>query len=627
MRQMTGQSSKLEADHIAYGDSILRAALTLTIWLSLSLFATAAEYRWSGVDRVVAMSDPHGDFDAMVRTLSNAGVTDVDGNWTGGETHLVITGDLLDRGADSRKIMDLVMQLEVQAPESGGKVILTLGNHEVMNLVGDLRYVAPGEYAAFADEESDDERERWFRILLATRQVQTDGGVDEMALRAEFDRDRPPGFYAHRQAFSSDGKYGQWLMQKPMMVVVNDTAYTHGGMPPMVAELGLDKLNEQLRAEVNDYVFAMEKLFELGLIDPATNFYEQGRIAEGIATDASIPPETLSALDTVVSLNDARVHSQTSPLWYRGTVGCSVLSEGDVIAGALAAVGASRVVIGHTPTVTRQVLERFDGRVIEIDTGMLNAAYKGSGFALILEDDHVAVAQERTDELTTPVKHPRRVGERADSLTAEALTELLTSGEITSTTTDEAGRTVVEVNRNGSTVTALFAPSPRKKGLEPELAAYKLDLMMDLDIVPVTVSREVDGNRGTLQFLPKNARDETYRAGSGQGGGAWCPLRSQWSSLYIFDVLVNNEGRLPNSMVYSTGNWQLMSMGHAGAFGTGKGRPKYLAEAELKLTTTWAATLTGLSNEVLTQQLGEVLSRRQISAIGKRRDALLEEAR
>jgi hypothetical protein len=589
--------------------------------------ATADEYRWTGVDRVVAMSDPHGAYDAMLRTLGNAGVTDADGNWAAGETYLVITGDLLDRGADSRNIMDLVMRLESQAVESGGKVILTFGNHEVMNLVGDLRYVARAEYAAFADEETPEERDRWFQILLATRTVQTDGAVDEVALRAEFERDRPPGFYAHRRAFSSTGKYGQWLMQKPLMVVVNDTAFVHGGMSPLVAELGLDKLNSQMRAEVNDYAIALEKLFELGLIDPAVNFYEHGRIAEGIATDASLPAETLAALDTVVRLNDAAVHDLMSPLWYRGTVGCSILAEGDVIDAALAAVGAKRVVIGHTPTVTRRVLERFDGRVIEIDTGMLRAAYRGSGHALIIENGEVRVAQERTSELTVPVRHPRRVGERADSLTTEALTDLLQNGEIVSVENDAFGGTVVEIARGESTISAKFMEKiTRRKGQEPDVAAFRLDLAIGLDLVPVTVAREVNGQQGTLHFLPKDTRNETYRSNAGQGGSAWCPIQRQWNSLYIFDVLINNEKRLPNSMVYNTSNWQLMSMGHSGSFGTRKGRPKYLADTRLDLTSEWRKALTGLTDETLESQLGDVLSKRQISAIGSRRDMLLREA-
>jgi hypothetical protein len=583
----------------------------------------AGQYRFTGVERVVAMSDPHGAYDAFAGTLTNAGILDADGNWAAAATHLVVTGDLMDRGADSRRIMDLVMQLEEQAPVAGGMVHLTLGNHEVMNLVGDLRYVAVGEYAAFADEESAEERERWFQSMLSARRLATEGEVDEAALREEFNKLRPPGFYAHRRAFGSEGKYGRWLLQKPLVVVVNDTAFVHGGLSPMVADLGLDQLNDEMRSQVADYLVAVEALNNAGLVDPAMNFYDHGAAAEALLADETVPAEIRAALEAVLALNDAPVHDSGGPLWYRGNVGCSLPTEGEALDASLAAIGASRVVIGHTPTIGRQVLERFDGRVIEIDTGMLKTAYQGSGFALIIEGDEIAVAQEDGAELTAPMPHPRHVGDRDDDLDVDALESLLATGEIVSRNEDESGRTIVEISGGGHTVSALFVRSPRKKGLEPEVAAYRLDRLLGADIVPVTVAREVDGRRGSLQFLAARTRDEAYRSNSGQGGGAWCPLPRQWNSLYIFDVLTNNNGRAPNTMVYNTGNWSVMSMGHDKAFGTRVTRPGYLQEQILDITSSWEAALQSLTDDRLNEALVDVLSKRQITAIGKRRDYLL----
>ncbi len=193
----------------------LQVAACLLLPLLISASAFADQYRWTGVPRVVALSDPHGAYDAMVRTLTNAGVVDDTLAWSGGNSHLVITGDLLDRGADSRKIMDFVMRLESEAAGSGGMVHLTLGNHEVMNLVGDLRYVSPGEFAAFANEESGTQREEWFRRFREAEALKSVITPSEKALREAFDKNRPRGFYGHRQAFGSEGKYGRWLLQKP----------------------------------------------------------------------------------------------------------------------------------------------------------------------------------------------------------------------------------------------------------------------------------------------------------------------------------------------------------------------------------------------------------------------------
>ena len=64
-------------------------------------------------------------------------------HWAAGRAHVVSLGDLLDRGADSRKVMDLLMRLQGEAAAAGGQLHVVLGNHEAMNLLGDLRYVVP----------------------------------------------------------------------------------------------------------------------------------------------------------------------------------------------------------------------------------------------------------------------------------------------------------------------------------------------------------------------------------------------------------------------------------------------------------------------------------------------------
>ena len=120
--------------------------------------APAAQAEWTGVERVVAVGDVHGDYANFVSVLRSARLIDDKGRWIGGKAHLVQTGDLLDRGADSRKVMDLLMLLEKQAAKAGGQVHALIGNHEAMNLYGDLRYTTAGEFAAFRTGQSEEVR-------------------------------------------------------------------------------------------------------------------------------------------------------------------------------------------------------------------------------------------------------------------------------------------------------------------------------------------------------------------------------------------------------------------------------------------------------------------------------------
>ena len=94
--------------------------------------------------------------------------------------------------------------------------------------------------------------------------------------------------------------------------------------------------------------------------------------------------------------------------------------------------------------------------------------------------------------------------------------------------------------------------------------------------------------------------------------------------MYIFDALIYNQGRMPTSMVYSTGNWHLMSMGHGQAFDTSRGRPAFLESVPLELTSTWVDALEQLNEDELRESLEDLLSKRQIGALLARRDALLD---
>jgi hypothetical protein len=73
---------------------------------------------------------------------------------------------------------------------------------------------------------------------------------------------------------------------------------------------------------------------------------------------------------------------------------CNQLVEGDSLNRVFSRIGASRVVMGHTSTVTRLVQQRMNGQVVEIDTGMLKSTYKGSGNALVIEGDALSVVNE-----------------------------------------------------------------------------------------------------------------------------------------------------------------------------------------------------------------------------------------
>ena len=81
-----------------------------------------APHRWTEIPRIVAFGDVHGAYDQLVTALKAAAVIDDALDWSGADTHLVSLGDLLDRGADSRQVLDLLIRLQSEALQAGGRV-------------------------------------------------------------------------------------------------------------------------------------------------------------------------------------------------------------------------------------------------------------------------------------------------------------------------------------------------------------------------------------------------------------------------------------------------------------------------------------------------------------------------
>jgi hypothetical protein len=332
---------------------MVSTASTFVLLAALALHPSPAssEDTWPSPSRVVAVGDVHGDLDAFVTVLKAAGLVDDKLKWTGGRAHLVQTGDRVDRGPDSRKVMDLLMRLEKDARKASGMVHALTGNHEVMNVLGDLRYVIPEEFSAFKSPDS-----LRLRDALWEQQVQRRKDRKEAALtaddRRQFDTDHPLGWVEHRLAWGARGTYGSWIAKANAIARVGEAIFLHGGIGPKYADFSRSDLNERIRRELEE-------------------------------------PDPLTALVS---------QDPEGPLWYRG-----LAREDPALLPHLEMVlqrhGVRRMVIGHTPT-EGLVLPLYGGRVVMIDVGLAKA-YGGPPAALVLEDGR-AMALHRGKTIPLP---------------------------------------------------------------------------------------------------------------------------------------------------------------------------------------------------------------------------------
>ena len=204
-------------------------------------------------ERVVAVGDVHGAYANFVAILRAAGLIDTRDRWTGGRAILIQTGDVLDRGDDSRRVLDLLRRLERDAQRAGGRVLPLLGNHELMRLLGDWRYVSAGELRAFRNADSSDLRDLVYGNIATAakdRAAAEKMPFDERAFREQFLKEVPLGFIEMRQAFDVKGDYGPWIRARPTMAIVNGIVYLHGGISEKVAPLGCPGINAAVAKEL-----------------------------------------------------------------------------------------------------------------------------------------------------------------------------------------------------------------------------------------------------------------------------------------------------------------------------------------------------------------------------------------
>src|SRR5580700_9079752 len=257
-----------------------RAGISILLFLVFVGLASAgpAKIPTEHTEAVVAIGDVHGDFDDFVAILQRVGLIDAQQHWTGGKATLVQVGDLLDRGPKPRDVMDLLMTLEKEAPQAGGQVVSLLGNHEVMNIMGDLRYVTPVNFASFADSNSEERQKAAYQAYVKWRS-------SHMALFAELAQPmeltegewmarHPAGYVEQRDAYTPNGIYGKWLREHSALADIGGVIFLHGGISPNVAKMKLDGINARIRDEIKQFDSAKQFLQEADIILPFFNLEE-----------------------------------------------------------------------------------------------------------------------------------------------------------------------------------------------------------------------------------------------------------------------------------------------------------------------------------------------------------------
>jgi hypothetical protein len=287
---------------------------------------------WTGVDKIVAVGDLHGDIKSFREILGPDGtkLIDKDDHWVGGKAHLVQTGDVMDRGDFAKDIFDLIRPLEKEAAAAGGMVHFLVGNHEEMNILGGsfrYGYVTLNQFQSFLPADYVAAKEAKFKEKA--------GNGGELAKLWEDLRNDSNAQVLYTRTFNED--YGAWIAEHNAVIKINDTVFLHAGFSESFSTWKLETINSVLTRELKRIM----------------NDIEYGRQP---------------------SLQSTRiVYQPQGPLWHRDLVSKDEALMEEEFSRILANLGAKSMVVAHTPTqsaVSVEYMNRFGKRLFMIDTSI-----------------------------------------------------------------------------------------------------------------------------------------------------------------------------------------------------------------------------------------------------------------
>jgi len=589
--------------------------LTCLFLLALSLPADEIPYAWTGIERVVAVADLHGDYEQFVYILAHpqVGLIDNDLRWTGGKAHLVQLGDVADRGTQARRIYELIMRLENEAAAAGGLVHMLLGNHEEMNITGIALdypgYVLPEQFVSFLPDDFRKAREaEYINTLPPDKRKHAEiEGLDVTTDQAVYDFwkkiiDGKDSEARRAYVLGFNDAVGDWLLKKNTVVRINGVVYVHGGISEAISKWPLREINTVVRTELA---------------------YFQGAMRNPQRTTRAFRPKL--------------VYNPEGPLWFRGLAesGKAAQAEVDRI---LANLEAKAMVIGHnyfsykggrSPVVEKKDVARFEDKVWIMDTGIsgsYSGSYGGVPSALIYENGEFRLWGE-TEEVAarSGIKPPP-----PKPLTRREMETFLRTAAVTGRGPGPGGRTdawMLTLESRDVVLPALFKyvdrrrPEPLADSYRYELAAYSLSKYLDVGFVPPIVERTVEGIPGAVQVFVPNAMSEAERKETKAALPDPDAFEKAMADLLVFQSLAYDDCHNEKDTLISRDDGRVYRVDFSEAFAPEKSIPARCPI--LRCSRLLFRKLRAWDDKTVAEYVGQFLDPQEAAALNARRHAVV----
>ncbi len=328
---------------------------------------------------IIVIGEVQGAANTVAAFLEHLDLIDSEQHWSGGDTILIQTGDLIDDGEHVRAALDLFMGLQEEAAAAGGRVIVLMGNHEALNILGELRGVNPMAYQSFAGPDSENrQRQVWDEwSAWRTQQAEAVGEAFEADSEAELKwfAAHPPGWVEYVESMGPDSVYGAWLRSLPVAVEINNVLFVHGGVHQEIEDREVASINRRVVDEIKSFDGHKAFMVAEGLCLPISSAGEMVDVINQEAAylnsldDSERTPSNprVARLLEVYDLSQWKSWSMLDskgPLCFRGAARWPEEDHGPEMAAILEAFDVERMVTGQSDGRNRLIQARFDDRVL-----------------------------------------------------------------------------------------------------------------------------------------------------------------------------------------------------------------------------------------------------------------------
>jgi len=555
---------------------VIRLLILFTVGAS-NLSYGKIPYKFESTSPVYVIGHIHGAYQQVSDTLARLDLIDSEQNWKAGNTHIVSLGDLLGGESVSTKIMDFFIQLQQQAELAGGRFHILLGDQEIEYLLSSL---------------------------------------------------------ANNPAGLSD-KYRQWLIGLPFVVQINDQVFAHGGLSKKLAKLEITELNHSLKTSLIDYLARWNAI--------TSDYQSLNGLAFSKHFDAVAKLEKTQQLNQFLEMEKQLLFSNDNPALYRGNAICHPYFETENLSGILNHWSATRLWTGHSSNSGHQLNSRLNKLLMVMDTRLSDTGEGTEYWVAKIENANEPLFFNVYTKEQLPVKPATKrktyIPYGMTEIEVEVFlktAEIIKREDLNVGITKPIKMTLKKADRSMTAVFKYVDSNPKKERgrwkkeiyeddrFFYDIAAYKLDRMLGIGLVPVVVERTIDHKKGILQLWIDGLISKKSQKEQKIAYGGHCNFRDQINMLDTFDYLIRNNDRNQSNILYSKNDWQIWFIDHSRSFGLSDSRPKMMKKHTIKVTKYFKDALQSLTKEKL-YTLKPWLHRKQINAIWDRRRKMLKD--